>query len=299
MTPRRSTGGAPLGRAFHLISLGPPALALLVLFVVPLGVVSTYAVLSQGARGEPGLPFTAEPLLRALDPLYLGILWRSILMALGTTLICLVVALPVAWVIRGMRGRARDLALLAVVLPSWTNLLVKNYAWIVLLRREGPVNTLLVRSGLLEAPLPLLFNQGAVLVGLAHTFLPFMVLPLYASLTGLDNRLLEAARDLGAGPLQRLRRVVLPLALPGIAAGVILVFIPALGAFVTPDLLGGARGMMVGNLIQNQVLQARDWPFGAALSLWLTLVSLLLIIPLLRSSRDQGRDQGRGPGVVP
>ena len=262
--------------------------------------VSTYAVLSQGARGEPGLPFTAEPLLRALDPLYLGILWRSILMALGTTLICLVVALPVAWVIRGMRGRARDLALLAVVLPSWTNLLVKNYAWIVLLRREGPVNTLLVRSGLLGGPAPPPLQPGGGAGGAGPHLPPLHgAPPLYASLTGLDNRLLEAGPGPGAGPLQRLRRVVLPLALPGIAAGVILVFIPALGAFVTPDLLGGARGMMVGNLIQNQVLQARDWPFGAALSLWLTLVSLLLIIPLLRSSRDQGRDQGRGPGVVP
>lgn len=295
MTRHRSPGGTSLGRSFRLLTLGPPALTLLVLFVLPLGVVSAYAVLSAGSGEEPGLPLTAEPLLRALDPLYLGILWRSILMALATTLVCLVVGLPVAWVIRGMRGRARELALLAVVLPSWTNLLVKNYAWIVILRREGPVNTLLVRSGLVDAPLPLLFNQGAVLVGLIHTFLPFMVLPLYAVLSGLDTRLLEAARDLGAGPLQRLRRVILPLALPGIAAGVILVFIPALGTFVTPDLLGGARGIMVGNLIQNQVLQARDWPFGAALSLWLTLVSLLLILPLLRSSREGGR----GGGVLP
>lgn len=295
MTRLGSPGGTSLGRGFHRLSLGPPALALLLLFVLPLALVSVYAVLSPGSGGKPGLPVTAEPLLRSLDPLYLGILWRSLRMAVATTLVCLVVALPVAWVIRGMRGRARELALVAVVLPSWTNLLVKNYAWIVLLRREGPVNTLLVRSGLVDAPLPLLFNQGTVLVGLVHTFLPFMVLPLYAALTGLDVRILDAARDLGAGPVQRLRRVILPLAMPGIAAGVILVFIPALGAFVTPDLLGGARGIMVGNLIQNQVLQARDWPFGAALSLWLTLVSLVLIVPLLRASPGEGR----GPGVVP
>jgi spermidine/putrescine transport system permease protein len=205
------------------------------------------------------------------------------------------VAFPVAWVLRGMQGRTRDLALLAVVLPSWTNLLVKNYAWIVLLRREGPVNNFLVGWGVVAEPLPLLFNEGTVLVGLVHTFLPFMVLPLYAALEGLDPRLLEAARDLGAGAFQRLRRVILPLAMPGIGAGVILVFIPALGAFVTPDLLGGARGMMVGNLIQNQMLQARDWPFGAALSLWLTLVSLVLIVPLLRSPGGGGA----GRGIVP
>lgn len=295
MSGRAPTPGGTLGRAFDLLSLGPPAVVLLLLFVVPLALVAVYAVLSPGSGTGPGLPLTAEPLLRSLDPLYLGILWRSLRMALSTTLVCLGVALPVAWVIRGLRGRARELALLAVVLPSWTNLLVKNYAWIVLLRREGPVNTLLVRSGLVEAPLPLLFNQGTVLLGLVHTFLPFMVLPLYATLTGLDTRLLEAARDLGAGPLERLRRVVLPLAMPGIAAGVILVFIPALGAFVTPDLLGGARGIMVGNLIQNQVLQARDWPFGAALSVWLTLVSLVLIVPLLRSSPGEARRAGGVP----
>ena len=256
---------------------------------------SAYAVLSIGPRGLPTLPLTLEPLLRSLDPLYLGILWRSLRVALVTTLLCLVVAFPVAWVLRGMKGRTRDLALLAVVLPSWTNLLVKNYAWIVLLRREGPVNNLLVGWGVVAEPLPLLFNEGTVLVGLVHTFLPFMVLPLYAALEGLDPRLLEAARDLGAGPFQRIRRVILPLAMPGIGAGVILVFIPALGAFVTPDLLGGARGMMVGNLIQNQMLQARDWPFGAALSLWLTLVSLVLIVPLLRSPGGGGA----GRGIVP
>jgi len=288
-------GGAPLASpGFAPLIAGPAGILLVVLFVLPLALVSAYALLSNGPRG-PTLPLTLEPLLRSLDPLYLGILWRSLRLALITTLLCLLVAFPVAWVLRGMKGRSRDLALLAVVLPSWTNLLVKNYAWIVLLRREGPVNSLLVGWGVVAEPLPLLFNEGTVLVGLVHTFLPFMVLPLVAALEGLDPRLLEAARDLGAGPLQRLRRVILPLALPGIGAGVILVFIPALGAFVTPDLLGGARGMMVGNLIQNQMLQARDWPFGAALSLWLTLVSLVLIVPLLRSPGGGGA----GRGIVP
>lgn len=280
------------GGAFTVAAVGPGVVVLLLLFVLPLGLVTTYAVLTAGPRGEPVPPLTAEPLLRSLDPLYLGIFWRSLRLALLTTVVCLVVGFPVAWVIRGMRGRARDLALLAVVLPSWTNLLVKNYAWMVLLRREGPVNALLVRTGIVAEPLPLLFNEGAVLVGLVHTFLPFMVLPLYAALEGLDSRLLEAARDLGAGPLQRMRRVVLPLATPGMAAGAILVFVPALGAFVTPDLLGGARGMMIGNLIQNQVLQARDWPFSAALSLWLTVVSLVLIVPLLRRSAPPGEQGG-------
>lgn len=297
MTPRDGSGGSRWrfgGVAFTAAAVGPGVAVLFLLFVLPFGLVAAYALLTAGPRGEPALPLTAEPLLRSLDPLYLGILWRSLRLALLTTAACLVLGFPVAWVLRGMKGRARDLALLAVVLPSWTNLLVKNYAWMVILRREGPVNALLVRSGLVAEPLPLLFNEGAVLVGLVHTFLPFMVLPLYAALEGLDPRVLEAARDLGAGPFQRMRRVVLPLAAPGIAAGAILVFVPALGAFVTPDLLGGARGMMIGNLIQNQVLQARDWPFGAALSVWLMAVSLVLIVPLVRGSRVRGE-----PGVVP
>lgn len=297
MTPRDGSGDSRWrfgGGAFTAAAVGPGVAVLFLLFVLPFGLVSAYALLTAGPRGEPALPLTAEPLLRSLDPLYLGILWRSLRLALLTTAACLVLGFPVAWVLRGMKGRARDLALLAVVLPSWTNLLVKNYAWMVILRREGPVNALLVRSGLVAEPLSLLFNEGAVLVGLVHTFLPFMVLPLYAALEGLDPRVLEAARDLGAGPFQRMRRVVLPLAAPGIAAGAILVFVPALGAFVTPDLLGGARGMMIGNLIQNQVLQARDWPFGAALSVWLMAVSLVLIVPLVRGSRVRGE-----PGVVP
>lgn len=297
MTPRTGSGVSRWrfgGGSFTAAAVGPGVAVLLLLFVLPFGLVAAYALLTAGPRGEPALPLTAEPLLRSLDPLYLGILWRSLRLALLTTVACLLLGFPVAWILRGMKGRARDLALLAVVLPSWTNLLVKNYAWMVILRREGPVNTLLVGSGLVAEPLPLLFNEGAVLVGLVHTFLPFMVLPLYAALEGLDPRVLEAARDLGAGPVQRMRRVVLPLAAPGIAAGAILVFVPALGAFVTPDLLGGARGMMIGNLIQNQMLQARDWPFGAALSVWLTVVSLVLIVPLVRSSRTRGER-----GVVP
>lgn len=283
-SPRWSIGGG----AFTALALGPGTAVLALLFLVPLGLVGAYAFLSAGPAGDPALPLTAEPLLRSLDPLYLGILGRSLRLALLTTLLCLAVGLPVAWGLRGLSGRLRTLALMAVVLPSWTNLLVKNYAWMVLLRREGPVNAFLVGTGLVAEPLPLLFNEGAVLVGLVHTFLPFMVLPLFAVLEGLDPRLLEAARDLGAGPVARMRRVVLPLAAPGIAAGAVLVFVPALGAFVTPDLLGGARGMMVGNLIHNQVLQARDWPFGAALSLWLTAASLLLVVPLLRRSGGAG-----------
>ncbi len=289
MSDRGDAARSPVGgHAFLGWTVGPASLALVALFLAPMGVIALFSLLTQGAQGRPTLPFTAEPLIRSLDPLYLRILWRSVKLAGLTTLLCLAIGFPVAWALRGMRGRARDLALLALILPSWTNLLVKNYAWIVLLRQEGVVNTALIRMGLIAEPLPLLFNEGAVLAGLVHTFLPFMVLPLYASLERLDPALLEAARDLGAGAWARLRRIVIPQTATGIAAGAILVFVPALGAFVTPDLLGGARAMMVGNLIQNQMLLARDWPFGSALALWVTLFSLVLIVLSLRLTRRSG-----------
>ena len=274
-------------------TIGPPAVVLALLFVVPMGIVALYAFLTPGPLGAPELPFTFAAIRRSLDPLYLGILLRSLRLALLCTVICLVVGFPVAWILTGMRGRVRNFAILALILPSWTNLLVKNYAWIVLLRQEGIVNSLMLRVGLINEPLPLLFNEGAVLIGLAHTFLPFMVLPLYAALDKLDPAHLEAARDLGAGPWSRLRYIVLPQCRAGVAAGSLLVFIPALGSFVTPDLLGGARGMMVGNLIQNQMLLARDWPFGSALSLWLMAVTLVLILLSMRLAG--GRFGGKTP----
>jgi spermidine/putrescine transport system permease protein len=173
-------------------------------------------------------------------------------------------------------SRRHQAALLAlIVLPSWMNLLVKNYAWIVILRRQGVVNTLLLSLGLIREPLPLLFNDGAVLVGLVHTYLPFMLLPIYVALDRMDWRLVEAARDLSASGWQAFRHVVLPQTIGGVVVGCTLVFVPALGAFVTPDLLGGPRSLMVGTLIENQLLQVRDWPFAAALSM--TLMAVVLV----------------------
>lgn len=279
------------GREGLLWTVGPATAALVGLFLAPLGIVVLYAFLTAGPLGEPVPPITLGNLTGSVDPLYLRILLRSLKLAFLTTTACIVMAFPAAWMLRKVGGRARTVLLLALVLPSWTNLLVKNYAWIVLLRREGAVNTALTRLGLISEPLPLLFNEGAVVVGLVHTFLPFMVLPLFVSLEKMDPALLEAAQDLGADAWARFRAVVLPAAAPGLAAGSILVFIPALGAFVTPDLLGGPQGMMVGNLIQNQMLLTRDWPFGSALSLWLMVLSLGVILAFLRLSRGTGAEE--------
>jgi spermidine/putrescine transport system permease protein len=221
---------------------------------------------------------------RALEPLYLSILWRSLGLALATTLLCLVLAYPVAfWLGRRAPARWRSTLLVLVVLPFWTSFLVRMYAWIFMLRSEGLVNHLLGQLGF--PPLPLLYTDFAVLLGQVYGELPFMILPLYASLEKLDPSLLEAAADLGAAPARALLRVTLPLTRAGIVAGCLLVFIPSLGAYLAPDLLGGARTVYIGNLIQSQFAVARDMPFGSALSFLLSLTVLALLALFRRPLR--------------
>jgi spermidine/putrescine transport system permease protein len=222
---------------------------------------------------------------RALDPLYLWILWRSLLLALATTLLCLVVGYPVAWWLgRVAPARYRSALLTLVILPFWTSFLVRMYAWIVVLRSEGVVNNALGVVGLPR--LQLLYNDFAVLVGQVYGELPFMIIPLYVSIEKLDAVLLEAAADCGAGPLRTFRSVIVPQTLPGIVAGCVLVFIPSLGAYLAPDLLGGGRTAYIGNLIQSQFAVARDTPFGAALSFVLSVVVLILLAVFRRPLRS-------------
>ena len=238
-------------------------------FLAPLAIILSYSFLSKGDYGGVALPATLANYSRFLDPLYLRILVRSFVMAGLATALCLGAGYPLAYYIALYGGRHKNTLLFLVVLPFWTSLLVRTYAWIFLLRDTGLANTILLRLGWLTAPLPLLYNDGAVLLGLVYGFLPLMVLPLYASLERLDRTLLEAAADLGARPAARWARVTLPLTRPGIYAGVILVFVSSLGAYITPDLLGGGRSLLIGNLVQNQFTTARDWPFGSAVSLLL------------------------------
>jgi spermidine/putrescine transport system permease protein len=242
---------------------------------------------SLGRRSPTGgieRAFSLANYARALEPLYLVILARSLALATATTAISLLVAYPVAYWI-GLRApeRWRSALLVLVILPFWTSFLVRMYAWVFLLRSEGLVNTALGALGL--PALDLLYNDFAVLLGQVYGELPFMILPLYASMARLDRSLLEAAADLGAGPSRRLLDVTIPLTRPGIAAGALLVFIPSLGAFLAPDLLGGARTVYVGNLIQSQFAVARDAPFGAALSFVLSLLVLALLVLFRRPLR--------------
>ncbi len=244
---------------------GPGVAWLLVFFAAPIAIMFGYSFMPRGIYGgvEPGV--TLEHYARFLDPLYLRVVWRTVALALLTTALCLALGYPMAWLI-ARAGRWRHLLLVLVVVPLWTSFLVRTYALMFLLRDAGPVNAILLGLGVVTEPVPLLYSPFAVLLGLVAGHLPLMVLPLYASLEKLDPALLEAAEVLGARPASRLARVIWPLSLPGVAAGCLLVFIPALGAFLTPDLLGGARQAMLGNLVQNQFAAARNWPFGAAIS---------------------------------
>jgi spermidine/putrescine transport system permease protein len=265
--------------------LAPSWAVMLSLFFFPMLIVLAYSLLTRGTYGGISLPWSAESYQRFADPIYLGILWRSFWIAGISTLISLLLGFPLALFI-SRAGKRKNLYLSLVILPFWTSFLVRTYAWMFLLRDTGLVNSTLQKLGIIHDPLPLLYNDGAVILGLVYGYLPFMVLPLFGTLERLDRNLLEAAADLGARPWATLLRVVLPLSAPGIRAGVILVFIPCLGAYLTPDLLGGGKSVMIGNLIQNQFTTARDWPFGSAISLALMAVVMLLLIAFVRRDEE-------------
>jgi spermidine/putrescine transport system permease protein len=272
----------------------PAGAWLFLFFAVPILILGAYSLMPRGIYGgvEPG--FTLEHYRRFFDPLYLAILGRTIVAALLCTLWCLLLGYPTAYAI-ARAGRWRNLLLFLVVLPFWTSVLVRTFAMIFLLRDTGLVNTALLSLGLIERPLTLLYTPGAVMAGLVYTFLPFMVLPIYASLEKHDRTLLEAAAVLGARPAAAFRRVTLPLSMPGVVAGALLVFIPALGSFLPSDLLGGAKEVLIGNLVQNQFTAARNWPFGSAASYVVMAGVLLGVVVYLRSQRVEiGRSGSKG-----
>ena len=268
------------------VSLLLPGLALLVfLFYLPQLLMLLVSLGRRTAYGGVERSLSLANYLRAMEPLYLAILGRSLVLAAVTTVLCLLVAYPVAWwIARRAPARWRNALLALVILPFWTSFLVRMYAWIVLLRSEGVVNLVLGAAGL--PPADLLYNDFAVLLGQLYGELPFMIIPLYVSLEKLDPSLLEAAADLGADARRTFTRVVVPQTMPGIVAGCVLVFIPSLGAYLAPDLLGGGKTAYIGNLIQSQFAVARDMPFGAALSFVLSLVVVLLLLAFRRPLRS-------------
>ncbi|MBU6281257.1 ABC transporter permease [bacterium] len=268
---RGSREPGPPGRVARLL------LAPLVAWAIAFAVLPTAMLVacSFGRRGtlggvEPGFSLAAWG--RLLDPTVRVVLGRSVAWAGLATIACLVLAVPAAWTIARSAPRRRAWLLAAVVVPFWTSFLVRAYAWVTILKGEGLLNGALLAAGLVSAPIEMLYTPGAVLLGLVHTFLPFAILPVYATAEALDPALVEAASDLGAGPVRTFREVVLPLLGPGIAAAALLVFVPALGLYALNDVLGGGRVDMIGNLVADQFTgAARDWPFGAALSVALLL----------------------------
>jgi spermidine/putrescine transport system permease protein len=274
----------------------PPVVWLFALFLAPLAVIWTYSFGENRTLVDIAITGSWGNYARALKPLYLAILLKSMGFAALTTVLCFILGLPVALAITFAGRRAKLLLLVAIMLPFWTNLLIRTYALMAILRTEGLINAGLgALWGLVPGlppfePLPLINNNFAVVIGLVYVHLPFMVLPLYAALDRLDRSLIEASLDLGAGHLATLWRVVVPLALPGIVSGIIITFIPALGAYLTPDLLGGTNSQMIANVIERQFRSANDWPFGAALSfLLMYLTFAALMVQALISRREGAR----------
>ena len=262
--------------------LAPVTVWLGAFFLVPLLLILAYSFGTSGVYGGITLGFNPGNYLKVIDPLYLEIILRTFVIAFINTLLCLTLGYPLAYFIALKSGSWKNILILMVMIPFWTSLLLRAYAWVVILNGNGIANRTLQFLGITDEPLTLIFTPQAVLMGMVYSYLPFMILPLYAALEKFDVRLKEAAQDLGASRWHTFWRVTFPLSMPGVIAGSILVFIPSAGEFVIPDLLGGSRTMMTGNLIQNQFLQARDWAFGSALSVMLAVLMLGAIMFYIR-----------------
>jgi spermidine/putrescine transport system permease protein len=277
-SPREATRG-------RLLAL-PAVLWLSIFFLIPLGIVLVVSFMTRGARNLPAFPLTLEHYQRIFGPIYFPVFLDSIFIAFLTTLICLIAGYPLAFFISTRKSKAaQNFALFLVILPFWTNFLVRTYAWRVLLGTDGTINATLISLHLVSEPLQLLNTDFAVLIGLVYGFLPFMVLPIYSSVERFEFRLVEAAHDLGANDWRAFWRVVFPLTLPGVIAGCILVFIPAIGSFITPDLLGGTQGLMIGNLINQQFKGTGNWPLGSAASVVMMGIVLLGLLVYVRMGR--------------
>ena len=251
----------------------PSMIWLTVFFVIPLLIVVAVSFASRTAYGQIVFDWTFQNYARFLDSLYISIFGRTIFIAVVTTVCTILMGYPLAYCIARLPRRLRQKGLILCMIPFWINFLIRSYAWVIILRSQGVLNTILMKLEIISQPIQFLYNEGAVMLGMVYALLPFMILPVYVSLEQLDRRLLT-----------------LPLTMPGIAAGTVLVFISSLGMFVVPDVMGGAKAALVGNVIQNQFLSARDWPFGSALSIVLALLSLILIFLYYRAIQAQKGD---------
>jgi spermidine/putrescine transport system permease protein len=280
----------------------PALLIILVAATGPLLIVLVYSFLTPGSYGDVKWQFSPEAWVSvfmerdifddtlAVAAAHVTIFWRSIKLAIVTTIATLALGFPTAYFMATRSEKTRDLWLFLITIPFWTNLLIRTFAVLQIIRNEGIINAGLLKLGIISAPIQILYTDTAILVGMAYVYLPLMVLPVYASMEKLDFRLVEAGYDLYANRFQVLRRIIFPLVKPGVIAGSILVFIPAIGAYVTPSVLGGGKNMMLSNLIELQFGQGRNWPLGSALSI---AVIIIVTIALLAYVRNTGRPEAR------
>ncbi|MBU3208130.1 ABC transporter permease [Clostridium algidicarnis] len=260
-------------------------------FLIPVALMVLVSFFTRGEFGEVIYSFNVESYIRFMDPLYLNILLKSLIIALFTTAICLVFAYPFAFFIGRSPKKFRGPLIMLVMLPFWTNSLIRTYAWIILLRTEGIINSYLIKLNFISEPLKLLYTNTSVLIGMVYMMFPFMVLPIYSSVEKIDKSLIEAASDLGANPFKNFAKIIWPLTMPGVMAGALLVFVPTLGYFFIPDLMGGSKVILISNLIKNQYLMARDWPFGSAISVILIIVMLIIIGGYFKITKSKYKDK--------
>ncbi|MBP1871867.1 spermidine/putrescine transport system permease protein [Ensifer adhaerens] len=282
------------------VLLGPVSLFLAVFFLGPLAIMMVTSFLAPGLYG--GVEWTfyphnfgrilgfADPMFEDFDPVYIAIFLRSVKIAALTVLAALLVCYPAAFCIARLSERWKNFCLFLITLPFFTSLIVRLFVWVLILRQTGLVNEMLLSTGMIARPLDLIYTDGAIILGMVYVFIPFMFMPVYASVEKLDWTLVRASLDLGAGPIRTFWRIILPLTAPGIVGGAIIVFIPALGNFVVPAILGGAKVMMLGNLIEQQFLAARNWPFGSALAMMVMSVMLVLLLVYVFASGRRGTD---------
>ena len=291
-------------RAQLAVLLGPVSLFLAVFFLGPLTIMIVTSFLAPGLYG--GVEWSwyphnygrilgfADPMFEDFDPVYIAIFLRSLRIAALTVVATLLVCYPAAFCISRLSERWKNFCLFLITLPFFASLIVRLFVWVLILRQTGLANDVLLKTGLIARPLDLIYTEGAIILGMVYVFIPFMFMPVYASVEKLDWTLVRASLDLGAGPIRTFWRIILPLTAPGIAGGAVIVFIPALGNFIVPTILGGAKVMMLGNLIEQQFLAARNWPFGSALAMMVMSVMLVLLFAYVVVSSRRGLDAAAG-----
>ena len=263
-----------------------PSLLLFVIFlIIPIIMILIVSFSTNDGYGGVIYDFSLSSYKEAIDSLYRSIFWRSTVWAFNVTIVCLLVGYPFAYYLSHTK-RWKNVLLFLVIIPFWTNLLVRTYAWVILLRNDGVINSFLQAMGIIEGPIPMLYTPFAILIGLIYGFLPFMVLPLYTSIEKLDRTYLEAAEDLGASPMKAFFYVTVPLTMPGILAGCFITFIPALGIFVIPDLLGGSHEIMIGNIIRDDFQVNMNWQLGSAVSILIMVIVLLFVFIFLKFTKE-------------